>query len=272
MLRIILYGAAALIIFIPALLITGLRFQPRPFPSFPPQTQQLNTIPLPNNLPAPVERYYKTIMGTEVPVIDTAVVDFRGKLRFAGITFPSRLRFIYDTGQGYRHYIESTLFGLPLLKVNEHYLDGKGRMELPVGVVENEPKIDMAANLGLWGESLFFPSIYLTDPRVRWQAIDDTTARLIVPYKEVEQTFTVKFDPQSGLLKSMEALRYREADSPEKIPWLLEVHSWTEFHGMMLPQYSTVTWADEGTPWLMLDIEDVTYNVDISDYIRAKGL
>ena len=68
------------------------------------------------------------------------------------------------------------------MKVNEWYLDGKARMELPVGVIENEPKIDMAANLALWGEAIWLPSILITDPRVRWEAIDDTTARLIVPF------------------------------------------------------------------------------------------
>ena len=51
-------------------------------------------------------------------------------------------------------YIEATIFGYPVMKVNEWYLDSKARMELPVGVIENEPKIDMAANLALWGESV----------------------------------------------------------------------------------------------------------------------
>ncbi len=272
MLRIILFGAAALIILIPILLAVGLRIQPRPFPPYPQKTSDINTIPLPSDLPAPVERYYKTIMGDEVPVIESAVLAYRGKLRFNGITFPSRLRFTHDAGQGYRHYIESTLFGIPLLKVNERYLDGRARMELPVGVIENEPKLNMAANLGLWGESIFLPSIFLTDPRVRWQAIDDTTARLVVPFEESEDSFTVKFDSQSGLITSLEALRYRDAADSEKIPWLLEIQSWTEFQGIKIPHHSSVTWADEGTPWLKIEIEDVAYNVDINNTIRAKGL
>ena len=38
------------------------------------------------------------------------------------------------------------MFGIPAMKVNEWYLDGHSRLELPFGVVENEPKVDMAAN------------------------------------------------------------------------------------------------------------------------------
>jgi len=59
------------------------------------------------------------------------------------------------------------------MKVNETYLDGQLRQELPVGVVANEPKADMAANLALWGEqAIWMPSVLATDRRLRWQVID----------------------------------------------------------------------------------------------------
>jgi len=194
MLRIILIIALALIILIPLLLFLGLRIPSQPFDPYPETTPELETLPLPDDLPAPVERYYKAIMGEQAPVIDSAVISTRGKLRVAGITFPTRFRFIHDAGQGYRHYAELTLFGIPVMKINERYLDGRARMELPMGVIENEPKVDMAANLGLWGESIWLPSVYLSDPRVRWQAIDDTTARLVVPFEEGEDSFWSIYD------------------------------------------------------------------------------
>jgi hypothetical protein len=250
----------------------GLRVKPKPFPAYPEKTPSLDTVELPANLPAPVSRFYNTIIGDRIPVVESAVITGRGSLRFRGVTFPARLRFTHIAGRDYRHYIEATIFGYPVMKVNEYYLDGKARMELPVGVIENEPKIDMAANLGLWGESLWLPSIFVTDPRVRWEAIDDTTARLVVPFGEEEDTFTVSFDPETGLIRSMEAMRYREATDVEKIPWLLEPLRWEIFHGMMIPSLATATWLDEGTPWLVWTVEDLAYNVDVSDYIRARGL
>ncbi|HID51165.1 MAG TPA: hypothetical protein EYP41_03895, partial [Anaerolineae bacterium] len=175
-------AVVSLLILIPLLVLVGLRVQPRPFPPFPEPTQTLTAVPLPPGLPAPVARYYQTVMGEEAPLVETAVISGRGQLRIKGVTFPARFRFTHSAGQSYRHTIEATFFGYPIMKVNEWYLDGKARLELPAGVIENEPKIDAAANLSLWGEAVWLPSIFLTDPRVRWEAIDDTTARLIVPF------------------------------------------------------------------------------------------
>ncbi len=250
---------------------TGLRIKPKPFPAYHEQTPSLSTVDLPADLPAPVTRYYKAIQGEQIQVVKTAVISGRGRLRMKGVTFPARFRFIHVVGQGYRHYIELTFFGRPLIKVNEWYLDGKARMELPMGVIENTPKIDSAANLSLWGEAVWFPSIFITDPRVRWEAVDDTTARLVVPFGDEEDTFTLTLDPETDLLLSLEAMRWKEPGSPAKISWINEPLGWQRFHGIMIPSPVATTWQDEGSPWAEWIIEDIVYNGDVSNYIKARG-
>jgi hypothetical protein len=250
----------------------ALRIRPRPFPPYSEQAPELTTIPLPPDLPQPVLRYYKNVVGDRAPLIDTAVISGRMKLRLAGLTFPGRFRFTHVAGQDYRHYLEATLFGHPLLKVNETYLDGKARLELPGGVVENEPKIDLAANLGLWGESFWLPSIFITHPQVRWEADGDHTATLVIPYGDQEESFTVTFDPSTGLLQWAEAERYRDAKDESKIPWRLEPQGWATFHGIMIPTPAAAIWRDQGKPWVSFTIKDVAYNVDVSEYIRGSGL
>jgi len=253
-----------------ALLYLGLQIKPKPFPAYPEETPTLDTIPLPEGLPAPVERYYRVTLGERVPVITSAVLTGRGPMRIAGITFNGRFRFTHLAGQDYRHYIESTLFGVPIFKVNERYLDGVARLELPVGTTEDEPTINQAANLGLWGESIWLPSVFLTDSRVRWEPISDSAARLIVPFEDGEDSFTVTFDPQSGLIQRLEAMRYKDVDGP-KIRWILEPREWALVQGMLLPVVGAVTWEDEGTPWAVFTVEDAAYNVDVTRTIRARG-
>lgn len=267
----IILGLLGLITLLAALGWLGLQVKPKPFPAYPGQTPDLKTIPLPEDLPAPVARYYRVALGDQIPIIDSAVLTGRAKLRFMGITFPGRYRIVHDAGRCYRHYLEATLFGLPILKVNEAYLDGKSRLELPFRVVENEPKVDRSANLGLWAESVWLPSIYLTDPRVRWEAVDGTTALLVVPFGGEEETFVARFDPHTGLLRLLEAMRYKEAADEDPVLWINEVLGWQTFNGVQVPTPATVTWLDEGTPWSTWVHEDIVYNVDVSEYTRARG-
>jgi len=208
--------------------------------------------------------------GDTVPVIESAVISGRGSMRVKGITFPARFRFTHITGQDYRHYIEATIFGLPLMKVNEHYLDGKSRLELPFGVSEGS-KVDQGANLALWAEAIWMPSVWITNPQARWEPIDEQTALLIVPFGEMEERFTVNFDPQTGLLTSMESMRYKEPDSSDKTLWLNEVVEWNTLNGSMTPVITAITWFDEGTPWAVFTAEEVVNNADVQAYIRAKG-
>src|SRR5215218_846287 len=189
----------------------GLQIKPKPFPAHPEKTPELKTIPLPVGLPAPVERFYKTVYGDQIPVIETVVIKGRAFISPFGIKLPARFLFLYNAGRDYRHYIEATWFGIPIMKVNERYLDGKSFFELPVGdPIVNDPSTNQAANLAIWAEAAWFPSIWITDSRLHWKPVDENTALLYIPFGEKEENFVMRFNSETGLLDSMEAMRYRD--------------------------------------------------------------
>lgn len=255
------------------LLWMGLQIRPGPFPAYPDTTHITSFVPLPDDLPEPVRRFYQVACEGDLPVITSAVITLSGIIRLGPVPFKGRLRFTHDAGKGYRHYIEATLFGIPVFKVNERYLDQRGVMELPFATIDDAPKINMAANLGLWGETMWLHPVFITDQRVRWEAIDRHTARLIVPFEDdQEDSFTVRFDEQTGLIQSMEAMRYREANSTEKTGWLLSAYTWRTYHGIQVPDECAVTWADQDQPWLAVTLDDIAFNVDVSEYIRQRGI
>lgn len=147
---------------------TGLQVQPAALPAVPRPVTTPETISLPTGLPAPVERFYRQMYGEQIPVIRSAVISGRGTMRPFGLTFPARFRFMHEHERNFRAYFELTFFGLPIMKVDEHYVDGKFRQEgTPAGVEEGEPKNDHSANLRMWSEwVLWLPAALLTDPQV----------------------------------------------------------------------------------------------------------
>lgn len=250
----------------------GLKIKPTPFPAFPQQTPSLQTIALPEGLPAPVERFYRLLYGEHIPVITSAVLTGRATMRpFGPITLPARFRFTHEAGKGYRHYIEATFFGIPILKVNEHFLEGKGRLELPFGIEEGE-KIDQGATLGLWAESMWFPAIYLTAPGVRWEPVDATTALLVVPYGNQEERYVVRFDADSGLVSWFESMRYHGQGSTSKVLWLNQIVEWETRDGRPALKTGAAIWMDDGKPWAVFALEEIVFNVDVQETMRAKGL
>lgn len=265
----ILIGAIAILILLGWI---GLKILPAPFRPFPGQTPALQTVPLPAGLPAPVERFYRRLYGDNVPVIESAVVTGRARLRpFGPFYFPGRFRFSHLAGQGYRHYIEITFFGIPLMKVDERYVDGKSLFEAPIGVIDDDPKQNQGANLGMWSESVWFPSIFLTDPRVRWEPLDEGTAILVVPFESTQERYVVRFDPDTGLITYLESMRYHGPESEAKALWLNESLGWEEIDGFLILQSAAAIWLDQRTPWAFFTVEEIVYNVDVKDYLYQKG-
>ena len=250
----------------------GLQIKPKPFFAHPETTPELKTIPLPSDLPTPVERFYRTVYGDEIPVIETAVMKGRAFIAPFGVKLPARFVFVHNAGRDYRHYIEATWFGIPFMKVNEGYLDSESFFESPVGTYHNDPNTNQGANLAVWAEAGWFPSIWIADPRVRWQAVDDRTALLYVPFEDEEENFVVRFNPETGLIDTMEAMRFREAGvGKTKVLWITRNEPGQTIPGSLISAVGSATWMDQGKPWAVFTLEEVHYNVDVHEYIRQRG-
>src|SRR5690348_7289723 len=105
---------------------------------------------------------------------------------------------MHCAGESYRLYIEATVLSIPISKLNEQYLDRYTRLKLPFGIVENKPIVDAAATLSPWAESIWLPSIFLTDSHVHWEPSDEYTSCLGVLYGDAEELFKASFDPYTG--------------------------------------------------------------------------
>jgi hypothetical protein len=95
----------------------------------------------------------------------------------------------------------------------------------------------------------------LTNPHVHWEPIDDTMALLVVPFGEGqadEEHLIVRFDPVTGKVQYVEALKYKKATDTTKTLWI-----------------NAVWFGDR--PWAVFNIEDTAYNVEVDTSLMAKG-
>lgn len=249
----------------------GTRFQMSSFASPPLSGQALTTIPKPTHLPPPVQRYVEVAFEDEIPVIESALVMGKAHLTFNGITFPARFKFYYTAGRAYYHYIQLGWFGQPILTVHERYQDGTAILDIPGGLVENDSHTNAAANLGLWAEGVWLPSMLFTDARVRWEALDEYSARLIVPEAAAQEAFVVQFDPQNGLIAELRTQRYREAGAASnRLTWINRALKWERLNGVMVPVVAELQWGDDA-PWAVWEVETILYNVDVSARLAQFG-
>jgi len=113
------------------------------------------------------------------------------------------------------------------------------------------------------------PSALVLDPHIRWEPVDKYTARLIVPFREQEETLRAEFDPGTGLMKSMSGMRYRDQEET-KAPWRGEFSEWRMVHGIKVPLRNMAIWEDQGEPYGIFEIEGVEYNVNVSDKVSES--
>jgi hypothetical protein len=232
----------------------GLQVRPAPFAPVPQPATAPTTMPLPAGLPAPVERYYRLVYGEQVPVITSGAISGRGTMAPFGVALPARFRFMHDAGRNFRAYFELTLFGRPVMKANEHYVDGAFRQEISmVGVTENQPRENHGAALRMWSEwVIWLPAMLLTDPDVRWEAVDDTMALLVVPVDGAWERLVVRFDPATGQVQYVEAMKYKRPSDTTKTLW------------------SNAVWFGD-RPWANFDIEQIVVNAPIDTSRKATG-
>lgn len=246
----------------------GFQIPPEGFAPTPESARDLGTIGYPSDLPAPVLRFLQSAFGEHLPRVETLVIRGRGRAHL-GLWLPLRYRTSYRAGQDFRREMQFTWFGRTLFTVNDTFVGGRGAMRIGSKVSAGEG-IDQGANLALWAEVLNMPSVMVTEPRLRWEAVDQHSAHLHVPFGSQQDRLTFHFDPQTGRPASITALRFRDQDQ-RMVPWRVDLWDWQKFP---LGEYAlqvAVTWEDMGRPWSYWTIDAIEMNVPVDAYLPEAG-
>jgi hypothetical protein len=219
------------------------------------------------NLPAPVARYRALVRDEGPRTVETVAIETTAWMRRSGMPpIPLEIRMAHRLGHEFVHDIRigrgrmSFRFGL------DAYVAGHGLMKVGPSV-QTGTNFDQGALIALWGEALGFPAAWETRTDIRWEPVDEDTARLIVRGPEGEIPITVGFDPDTGCPAYCTADRYK-AKGP-KVGWTGRFSDWRRFDsGVLAPGHFEVQWADEPYPWIDIRTASVSINAAVDNALR----
>jgi hypothetical protein len=202
-------------------------------------------------LPDPVVRYFEFALTPGQPMIRSARIEHRGEFRgaidakwspFSSVqTFTvNRPGFVWDA--------KVRMAPLVTVRVRDSYIGGHAGMLAKVaGLVsvvdeEDTPHLNSGALHRHFLEGTWFPTSLLPSQGVRWEAIDDHSARASLTDSGITVSMVAHF-AGSGEIVRVEAERMRDVGGVGvPTPFVGEVHSYERIDGMMVPVAGEVAW------------------------------
>ena len=243
-------------------LADGVVFTPSPF-------VRLAAYP---DLPVPVRRY-----------LEFAGVEGRSRIRFARLLHGGLFRTTPDSqwmpieGEeyfsvdppGFVWYAKARPMPLVHIRARDLYLSGSGNMLVkPLSLFTladaRGPEVDLAALLRFIAEAPWFPTALVPSDSVAWEAIDGSSARVIMRSGSVTASGVFRFD-SDGRIVEFETHERFLADGQRAVrrPWGGVYHGYEEVDDFRIPSEVEARWLSppEVFPYARFELHRVEYNV-----------
>lgn len=224
------------------------------------------------DLPAVVQKWltHSGIVGKESVSNVHLVQELQLKLKPEQTSWNSGVAEQYFTTQppAFHWNIDTEMNAVLRVVGRDKFEDGKGEMlikllsVIPVADAKNNQKVHQATLQRYLAEIVWFPSASLS-PYIKWESIDDNTARATLEYKGSQGSGEFHFD-KDGNFKKFVAFRYKDADAVTPSKWTVIATRTEERNGIKIPVECEASWEleHENWTWLKLKITDIQYNVN----------
>lgn len=204
-------------------------------------SERVYTLEQIKQLPSPVQRYFRYALRENQPYISYA------RLRHGG-TFRLKPEQKWMPIKGEEYFTTQKIgfvwFGkLPLSSATDLYIEGEGSLIakllslITVADVKGE-KVSQGELLRWLVEAAWFPTALLPSEYLRWEAIDENSAKAILSDNNLTVEGTFHFNTQ-GQITHFTTRRYKE-DSMEN--WTGYCRNYKEVNGMQIPHDAEVVW------------------------------
>jgi hypothetical protein len=206
-----------------------------------------------DELPAPVKRYFRTVLKDGQPIVIGASVDHIGTFNMGENTdqwkpFTSQQSVVTRRpGFVWNARIEM----MPGLAVNVHdaYVAGNGILHPAIlglfSLIDLRGGGDIAQGelMRFFAEAAWYPTALLPSQGVRWEAVDERSARCTLVDDKISLTLLFRFNDQ-GLIESAlaEARGRTVGKAIVMTPWEGRWSNYQQRDGMLVPLAGEVAW------------------------------
>ncbi len=205
-------------------------------------------------LPAPVRRYFRAVLKDGQPIIAAASIEQTGTFNMSETaqtwkSFTAKQRVITQR-PGFDW--DARIMVLPFVAAHIHdaYIAGHGTLRgailglIPVVNMPDNPQLQQGEFMRYFMEALWYPTALLPSQGVRWEAVDDQSARATMKDEAITLTLTFGFQ-SDGLIDSARAeWRGRLVNGVlSGQPWQGRVWIYAVREGIRVPLVAEVAWV-----------------------------
>lgn len=237
----------------------------------PPAPQRVDFKEL-DHLPAPVQRYLRTVLKEGQPLVAGAGLRHTGSFNtgeeFAAWKSFSSEQQVTTRRPGFDW--DGRIAMLPGLTVRVHdaYVAGEGRLHAAVlgliSVADLRDRGGLAEGelMRFLAEAAWYPTALLPSQGVHWEAIDARSARATLADGAVRVALVFRFNEQ-GLIDTVEAAARGRSVGKRIVPtpWQGRFWHYQQRAGMLVPQDGEVAWLlpDGARPYWRGHLTDIAY-------------
>jgi hypothetical protein len=204
-------------------------------------------------LPAPVGRYFRTVLEEGQPMVAEVRVHHTGTFNMGEATdqwkpFTSDQKVVTQRPGFDWNGRVAMMPGLPV-RVHDAYVAGEGILHASMlglfSLVDMRGTGDVAEGelMRFFAEAAWYPTVLLPSQGVRWEAVDDRSAYATLEEGSISITMLFTFD-EEGLIDTVRAEARGRAVGDEIVPtpWQGRFWNYEERGGMQVPLDGEVAW------------------------------
>jgi hypothetical protein len=208
------------------------------------------------DLPAPVQRFFKTVLKDGQAIVAAVKLSQQGQFNMSEtkakwspftatqLVTTQRLGFDWDAriqmAPGLNAFVHDTYL------LEEGSLHAALLGLFTVANMHGTPENNQGELLRFFAETTWYPTALLPSQGVRWEAIDDTSARATLTDGATTVSLVFQFNAEGAISTMRAEARYR--DKLTAMPWSGRFWDYSVRDGMLIPLEGEVGWVyPEGT-------------------------